>query len=109
MFGKTVTTMFDTDKSELMLRVLDRHDATYNRGRTGWQPIQCLNREAHTHGDRTPSGSVNLVLGKYWCWACGMRGDGFDVMLELEGLKAREALEALDVNAEVKREETWLI
>lgn len=101
--------MFDTDKSELMLKVLDRFDVSYNRSRTGWQPVRCLNLQAHAHGDRTPSGSVNLVLGKYQCWACEMRGDGFDIMLELEGLKAKEALEALDVNAEVKREATWLV
>ena len=102
--------MFDIDKSELLLQVLDRHNVAYNRGNAGWQSVRCLNTAAHSHGDRTPSGSVNLVLGKYHCWACELRGDGFDIMLEVEGLKAKEALEALEMKAGIKqREETWLV
>ncbi len=102
--------MFDIDKGELLIQVLDRHDVRYNRGRTGWQPVRCLNLAAHAHGDRTPSGSVNLVLGKYRCWACDLRGDGFDIMLEVEGLKAREALEALEMKTTPgQREETWIV
>ena len=103
--------MFDSiDKSELLMQVLDRHSVHYNRGRTGWQPVRCLNLTAHSHGDRTPSGSVNLVLGKYQCWACELRGDGFDIMLEVEGLKAKEALAALEMKSEPgQREDTWLV
>jgi len=98
------------DRTELMMAVLDRHDARYKPSHTGWQTIRCVNTEAHSHGDRTPSGSVNLRYGKYHCWACGLRGDGFDLMLEIEGMKAKEALEALELGTERgKKEATWIV
>ncbi len=100
----------DQDKTELLIKVLERHDVRYKPGFIGWQPVRCLNKEFHSHGDRTPSGSVNLSYGKYQCWACDLRGDAFDLMLELEGLKAKEAMEALEVSAEIgSKEPTWLV
>ncbi len=98
------------DRTELMMAVLDRHDVRYRTNHTGWQQVRCVDKEAHSHGDRTPSGSVNLRYGKYQCWACDLRGDGFDLMLRLEGMKAKEALEALKLGTDIeKQEETWLV
>ena len=98
---------FQVDKAELMERVLDRYAARANRNRTGWQKVSCINETAHTHGDRNPSASVNLTIGKYHCFACGLAGDGFDLLLELEQVKADKALQALDLKPG-ERDNGWL-
>ena len=99
---------FTADKPSLMLKVLDRHDVRYNRNRTGWQSVRCIDPDAHFHGDRNPSGSVNLQVGYYTCHSCGLKGDAFDLMLHLESLKAVRVLEVLEEDAG-KEEDTWLI
>lgn len=77
------------DQPELMRTLLHR-EGTRIRERNGWQSISCVNKKAHSHGDKNPSASVNLSVGKYHCMACGLKGDAFDVGLELYGVNAKD-------------------
>ena len=98
---------FSTSKTELLEAVLEFYDTTYKHWKVGWQLVRCFNPEGHSHGDRTPSLSVNLGAGKVKCHGCDLAGDGFDVMLRLEGWQAIEVLEQLGLSAEEESE--WLI
>ncbi len=101
---------FSVDKTELMLRVLDRYGVQI-RSRLGWQPVHCINAAGHSHGDRNPSASVNLTHGRYMCHACQMRGDGFQLMLDIEQMEAKQVLIELGLtpNGEPKKEPTWIL
>ena len=48
--------------------------------------------DAHAHGDRDPSCSVNVETGAWRCWGCGARGGAFDAALA-RGLDSRQAFE----------------
>lgn len=99
---------FDVDKGDLMRNVLDYLDIRYRREHRGWQKVKCPS-EFHRHGDRNPSASVNLPIGQYHCHACSLKGDGFDLMMVLHGLKAKDALDALGGSVTAKRKESeWL-
>ena len=78
---------FDTNKGELMRRVLDRLGVRFSRTKTGWQKVSCPG-EGHAHGDRNPSASVNTSIGKFQCFACDLHGDGYDLILACRGIKA---------------------
>ena len=80
-------TLFE-GQAELMRTLLHR-EGTRIRERNGWQPISCVNKKAHSHGDKNPSASVNLTAGKYHCMACGLKGDAFDLGKELYGVDAK--------------------
>ena len=47
--------------------------------------------DAHAHGDRDPSCSVNVESGAWHCWGCGAAGGAYDAALAC-GLNAREAI-----------------
>ena len=93
--------MFDVDKHDLLMQVLDRHNGHYNRTKDGWQSVHCINSVGHVAGDRSPSARIHLGSGWYHCFGCGMRGDGFDVMMEMEGMRPSRVLEALQVSAPI--------
>ena len=99
--------VFDADKTELLINVLERFNTKYRRTHVGWQQVKCINETAHAHGDSNPSASANLPLGYFTCHACGLKGDGFSLMLELEGMKAKEVLELFKQGS--KKEESWLV
>lgn len=97
------------DKGELMVKVLDRYQAGYRPWQHGWQKIRCINPVGHSHGDRTPSATVNVVEGAYVCFACGLKGDAYSLLEELEGITFKQALEVLEVDGQKPaEEETWL-
>ena len=87
--------MTTIDKSELIQKVLTRYGAKYNPTRNRWQPVKCIDTHAHSHGDSNPSASVNIQLGEYVCHACGLRGDGYGLLMKLEGVTFKEALDQL--------------
>jgi len=99
---------FEVDKGDLMRNVLDFLNIKYRREFRGWQKVRCPS-EYHRHGDRNPSASVNVPVGQYHCHACELKGDGFDLMHKVEGLLAKDALEALGGGVVAKRVESeWL-
>ena len=100
--------LFAVDKSDLVRQVLDRLAVRYRPGHRGWQPVRCPNEDGHRHGDRNASASVSLRYGYLHCHACGLRGDGFDLMLELEDMKAPAVLTSLGM-APGRAEPEWLI
>ncbi|MGI8559040.1 MAG: toprim domain-containing protein [Solirubrobacteraceae bacterium] len=58
-------------------------------------PVQCFaHPEAHNHGDRSPSCSVNLASGAWNCHGCGAHGGAYDAALAA-GQSPRAAMELL--------------
>lgn len=58
-------------------------------------PVRCFARpDAHNHGDRSPSCSVNLASGAWNCHGCGARGGAYDAALAL-GRSPRSAMDLL--------------
>ena len=82
--------LFQTDKTKLIMFILDRYQTRYNHRRYTWQKIRCINQAAHPRGDRNPSASVSLEFGYYRCHACSLEGDGYDVLRQLEGLDVKQ-------------------
>lgn len=80
---------FDVDKSEYMAQFLRRHGMPVN-WRSGWYAVSCPNKNAHTHGDKNKSASVHMGAGVLNCHGCGVRGDAFDWMKEIENVDAKE-------------------
>ncbi len=99
---------FKVDKGVLMEAVLERHNVRCRGTHTGWQKVRCPG-DGHAHGDRNPSASVNLRIGRYVCFACDLRGDGFDLMLKLEDMKAPAVLGILTGVTAEKVESEWLL
>lgn len=81
------------DKSELMYQVMDRYGVRY-RNTTGWQSVHCPS-EFHVHGDRNPSGRLNLGVGGYFCHGCDMKGSAYDVVMFMEGVDFKQAVKQL--------------
>ena len=50
--------------------------------------------EAHAHGDRDPSCSVNMDTGAWHCWGCGAKGGAYDAALA-RGRQPREAIDLM--------------
>lgn len=51
-----------------------------------WQTIHCP-----FHLDRDASAGFNDLLGRFNCFSCGISGDIFDLVMELEHLSLKEA------------------
>ena len=55
--------------------------------------VACFaNPDAHAHGDRDPSCSVNVESGAWHCWGCGTKGGALDAALA-RGLDSRQAFD----------------
>ena len=81
------------DKPDLMLKVLDRYDVRYETSRHGWQSVRCPNELAHSHSDENPSCRLNLTLGLMRCMGCDLNGDGYNVIMAIEGVDFKTALD----------------
>jgi Toprim domain len=58
-------------------------------------PVRCFAEpDAHQHGDRSPSCSINLMSGAWNCHGCGAAGGAYDAALAL-GQTPRSAMELL--------------
>lgn len=65
-------------------------------------PVRCFARpDAHAHGDRSPSCSVNLETGVWNCHGCGAHGGAYDAALAT-GHSPRAAMELLTRHALVE-------
>ncbi len=96
-----------TDKADLLEKVLDRYDVDFNRTRSGWQSVRCPNELGHARGDENPSARINLTLGMAKCLACGLSGDGYNIIMAVEDINFKAALEALGSIAQ-REESMWL-
>ena len=62
----------------------------------GWVPVACfIDPDAHEHGDRSRSCSVNVDHGGFKCHGCGASGNAYQAAVHL-GLEKRAALELLE-------------
>jgi hypothetical protein len=58
-------------------------------------PVRCFAQpDAHAHGDRSPSCSVNLVSGAWNCHGCGAHGGAYDAALA-RGHAPRSAIDLM--------------
>lgn len=96
------------DKSELMEAVLDRYNIHFKPTRSGWQPIRCPNELGHVHGDTNPSASLHLAYGAINCHACGLKGDAYSIIMDIEQLDFKSALELLG-GTDVIEESDWVL
>lgn len=96
------------DKSELIEQVLDRYDIRFKGSYNGWQSIRCPNERGHVHGDKNPSARVNLTVGMFACMGCELKGDGYSLLMEIEGLTFLEAKEQLG-SVYVPKEQDFLL
>lgn len=85
------------DREEALRAVLDHLGARYKPHKMGWQKISCVNKDAHPNGDRNPSCSINLGIGRVKCHSCGLRGDWAGIMYEIEGMKADAVIALLEL------------
>jgi len=98
-----------SQKSELLRSFLEEKGVRIPQGFGGWRKVSCFNDPAHPRGDRNPSASVNLGTGHYHCFACGISGDVYDLLGELEGLDFKAARASLGVKGGSRpKEDTWL-
>lgn len=70
-----------------LVRVLQRVGATLDESNFEWQSIQCP-----FHDDKSPSAGVNLRLGRFNCFVCGINGDAVDVVQEYLRCDMKEAI-----------------
>jgi hypothetical protein len=73
----------------------------------GWAqteaPVRCFaDPDAHQHGDRDPSCSVNLRFGAFNCHGCGAHGGAYDAAL-VTGLSPREAIDLMVAHGLIDR------
>lgn len=61
--------------------VLDHYGIEYPE-RSGWVKVNCFDEE---HDDRVASATLNLDEGVYHCFACGAKGDVFNLIMMKEG------------------------
>lgn len=105
--------VFAIDKGAALRTALDRLGVRH-KDKQGWQQIHCPNQDGHPTGDKHPSCSVHLGAGKIHCFACGLAGDVFDMMQEINGDSAKEVLAWLelkpgDVVARLEEKNPWAI
>lgn len=95
-------------KGEQLQQVLEEYGGQYGI-RTGWQSLRCINKDGHTHGDKNKSASASLTLGEYYCFGCGLKGDGIGLLRELEGISYNDAIARLGGKDKVMKEEpVWI-
>ena len=102
------TTLYNRDKASLLTSILDRYDCRYRVDHQGDQKVSCINDAEHPNGDRNPSASINLSKGLYHCFACGLSGDGYSLLRNIEGWDAKKVNEMMD-SPEMKEESEWLL
>lgn len=56
------------------------------------------------HGDKNPSLSVNTVQGLFHCFACGAKGNGFDLYMQVKDCDFKTALQELEAVAGITKD-----
>ena len=67
--------------------VLTHYGATLPNSTGRWASIKCP-----FHGDSRASAAVHLEGNAFACYACGIKGDTYAIIMQHEGVKFREAL-----------------
>ena len=92
-----------------MEAVLDRYNVRFNPAKSGWQPIRCPNESVHSHGDNNPSCSLHLGFGSVNCHGCGLKGDAYNKLIEVEGITFQRAVELLGEPNVEQEQSDWII
>lgn len=100
--------LFQTDKTKLMMFVLDKYNVQYNPSKYRWQKVRCFNEYGHKLGDRNPSASVSLEYGYYQCHACEMEGDGYSILRKMEGWDVKKVNDAFGGEPIDEDEDVWI-
>lgn len=67
--------------------ILEHYGSRPVSHRHGWFSIKCP-----FHDDRHASATVNVDDNAFCCFACQIKGDGFAIIMQKEGVKFREAI-----------------
>jgi len=62
---------------------------------TGRNTAKCFNKTAHKNGDKHPSLSFDIKTNRFTCFACGVKGDIFDLYGQVRGVEFKQAVEEL--------------
>lgn len=81
----------DLDKSAAMVALFERYDEVMPPGYS-WVAVHCINPE---HLDEEESASVNPIVGAYRCHGCGLKGDAYAILQNLENVDFRQAVDLL--------------
>lgn len=68
--------------------ILEHYGSRPVSKRHGWFSIKCP-----FHDDRHASATVNVDENVFCCFACQIKGDGFAIIMQKEGVKFREAID----------------
>lgn len=83
--------------------ILEHYGARPISPRRGWFSIKCP-----FHDDRHASATVNVDESAFCCFACQIKGDGFAIIMQKEGVEFREAISiaqrVLESSGQVLRE-----
>jgi hypothetical protein len=60
-------------------------------GRSGWRSVRCP-----FHDDKTASASANISIGGFVCYACGVRGDVWSLIMQFENIPKHEFRRAVE-------------
>ena len=89
-----ILTMTDTDGIKDRIKIIDlakQLGIEFTRPKTA----RCFNRSAHNNGDKNPSLSFDTDKNRFYCFACGVKGDIFDLYREVKGVDFKQALAEL--------------
>lgn len=98
--------LFSTDKSELIMWVMDHYGVRYRESKRGWQKVSCF-----LHRDRNPSASLNIGTGYYHCFSCQKAGDGYELLHDLEGWDVKKVNEVVKLEPErddIDESDVWV-
>lgn len=77
----------DANKKHDIGEILVYYGGTLPYRRGGWTQMKCP-----FHGDSHASASVNLDENAFACFACGMKGDTYKIIMEHTGVDFVEAI-----------------
>lgn len=79
------------DKAGALAALFRRYDEELPLA-SEWGPAHCISPQ---HVDENMSASANPSAGAYVCHACGIKGDAFAVLQQIENISFKEAKEIL--------------
>ena len=92
------------DKGKALADFLDTNGVRYKPTYMGWQSVSCPNTNGHVHGDRTPSARINLTHGGFACMGCGLSGDIYNLIMELNNCDFKQATQLIGTQTPIQQD-----
>jgi len=80
-----------------IIKIIEHYGGKLIRSYSSWQKVKCP-----FHSDSHASAGVNIKENIFVCHGCGIKGNGFNVIKQHEGVRFNEAIKiAEDITGEV--------